>query len=349
MAVATWQYAVTTMPTASATPAIVAYLEKPKDIRYVRQRNGYCELTSRIDDRDDLNALEAAAYRRCLLALRNGTPRFLGQITEFEETPDGFVIGARDPFYNLWWRRVRADVIYTGTDAGQVAWNLIALQNGYRQTHLRQGTTDVSVNRTRSYVVGETVAEKVEYLTKLPSGFGFRIDAVYPVANVLAEFRVVYPIDVANNLAVFGYGDGTLENVADYTRTVRPLVNRVNVVGSDAGTVRSYENATGPATYGLWEDERAHVLTASGDTLAEIAQRNTEAVPQYEISLRPAANAPQLFTDFDVLQSVRVDLRRRGRTITGLKPVIRAVVAPDPDSGEEMLEELVLEDPDLSS
>lgn len=331
---ASWSFAI-----ADRDLATVAFLTPfPDVVRYTRRENGYCEMVIEIRDRDDLNALESAVYSRVLRAWRNGVNKFNGEFVELRETADSWELVAKDPYYNLSWREVRTDVTYTAADAGQIAWNLIALQNGYELTHLRQGALDASANVTNTYKQGERIQEKIDYLAKSKE-FLFTIDAVEGVASVWAEIVVQFPGGTLQPEAKFEFGAGTLANCDDYLRESLTLVNRANVVGKD-NIVVSAESGSSPALHGLWEASRGHVLTDDTAVLTDIAASQITDAPQYSIVMSAGPEAPQLFTDFDVGDTVPVLIRRVGRTIEGNKRVREATVLLDPDSGAEELETL---------
>jgi hypothetical protein len=121
-------------------------------------------------------------------------------------------------------------------------------------------------------------------------------------------------------------------------------VTKANIVGEDSNTVVSAESASGSADYGLWEDDRGQVRIKNVKQLENIADDFIMANPRYAITIKPSPEAPRLFTTFDVHDSVRVVLRRRGTTLIKGCPVWKAVIKPDPDSGAELLDELVLVD-----
>lgn len=332
---ATWKFAIADralVTTAFLTP-------HPEVMRYTRRDSDYCEITIQIKNRDDLNALEAAAYLKVLRAWRNGVNIFNGEFVEVRETADSWELVAKDPFFNMSWRQVRTEVTYTTTDAGTIAWNLIALQDGYWDTYLRQGPLDPSTNRTRTYIPGDRVSEKILDLTRAASGaLSFTIDAVDGVAGVWAEFTVHYPTGVLVPEARFEFGNGTRENCDDYLRESLPLINRTNVVGEDPQVVKTAESGTSPALHGLWEGDRGQVMVSNEAQLNEIAAGRITNGPQYSIVFSAGPEAPQLFTDFDVGNTVPIVIRRAGRTLSGNKRVKEATVLMDPDSGSEELE-----------
>lgn len=333
---ATWQFQV-----ADRTLTSTAFLTPhPEVVRYTRRDSDYCEIALSVKNREDLNALEAAVYSKVLRAWRNGVNRFNGEFTEVRETADSWELVAKDPFFNMSWRQVRATVTYTATDAGTIAWNLINTQNGYIDSHLRQGARDPSVNRTMKFVPGDRISEKIQYLSQFTDGFSFTIDAVDGGPSTWAEIVVHYPIGLLKPKARFEFGNGTVENCDDYLRESLPLVNRANVVGKSPLVMGIAESAASHALHGLWEGDRGQVLTDDPTILDGIAAGQIQTGPRYSITMVAGPEAPQLFTDFDVGNTVPVVIRRTGRTITGNKRVKEATVLLDPNSGVESLESL---------
>jgi hypothetical protein len=345
MAIATWDFAVTDMPTDLTAAQIIDYLDKPVGVRYIRRRNGYCELELDVNNEQDIHILEAAPYRRCILGYRNGIERFFGWVIESHETSDGYTIGCRDPYYALSWRRFLIDTTYTDLGDGEIAMRILEAQNLRQPTWLIRGDTDSGANRTRLFQQGDTAAEKIEYLSKLVGSFAFKIDALpYGTFSALAEMNQTTDFDTVQEKAIFAYGDGTFANCTDFERTCRSLVT--GAWAAYTGGISYVDSVSGRATYGLWEDQRGQVTTTDETIAYGAAVAAVMDEPLYDLTIVPGPDAPQLFTDFDVFDAVPVILKRHGRTILGNKPVSRAVISLDPDSGNETLEEIVVLDED---
>lgn len=354
--VATWKLALTTLPSSTAAQATVNFLDKPSEVTYTRRRNSYCELTCSVQNVDDLTAVQGQAYKRCLLAYRNGVLRFNGQIVDYRETKDSIEFTAKDPFYNMSWRRVWHDPGYTGLDTAEVAARLIEEQNSYtnsalypnpRTTFLRRGTIGAVPDAVFDWKFsdGDVVAEKIVYLARVPNSFLFTIDPVDGETDYLGVFNAHSSYDTVQAKAMFQFGVGTLDNCVDYQRVSVPLVSKANIVG-DNGKVASAESVSGTDNFGRWEDERGQVAIDDEAQLKAIADDYVMDNVQYAVSLACGPECPQLFTDFDVTDKVPVAIRRRGATIAANMPVYKAVIKLDPDSGAESLDELVIVDED---
>src|SRR5262245_10247392 len=367
MGVATWTWAITSLPDPSDgiapdVPAkIVDFLDKPLAARYIRRRNNYCEAEIDVVNEDDLAIVAAAPYRRGLLGYRNGIERFHGVIVESRENVEGYTIGARDPYYTLSWRRFFQDAPvpldewqYTNLGDAEIAMRIIEMTNTVWPTFLVRGEINSGANRTRKFLKGDIVAEKVQYLSSLDGSFVFKIDPT-PLGSTaplsMAEFNTATVYDNQKPRAIFAYGNGTLGNVVEFERTCRPYMSRAFVAwDGGSGALEMARNDPGVQAYGLWDDQRGQVNTKD-QTVARDAATHAIAnsdTPRYDITINPGPDAPQLFTDFDIFDSVQVFLRRHGRQITGYKPVTRVVLSMDPDSGEELYEEIVVLDEDVA-
>ncbi|MFL5954796.1 MAG: hypothetical protein ACJ76I_11890 [Gaiellaceae bacterium] len=325
------------------------FIEKPDDVVYTRELDNYCELTGTIVDPNDLNRLDVLPFERRIAAFRNGILRFEGPlVAPLTRNPHRIEFTARDPYYNAAWRRIRGDVTITN-ELAQIAWQLLNLQNGYAATGLRAGTLAVSPTLKKKFLDGDVVAEKVEYLARLADGIHFRIDAVDEGA-ICAKFTALYP-DSGTDLTAslkFEYGAGTIANCADYQEEWGMVRNRATVTGS-TGRRFSHEDAASIAAYGLWEDDRGHVTTddstsAGQAVLAEVVDAMMIAEPPKTVTMTPAADGPQLFTDFDVGDFGSYRIKETGRDTIGTGRISKAVVKLDKDSGVELLDAVVLED-----
>lgn len=320
----------------------------PESIRYTRRESGYCEIAIEVKNRRDLNMLEHAVYRRVLRAWRNGKNRFNGEFVEVRETSNAWELVAKDPYYNMSWREIRLPKTIGPKDAGRIAFDLIDLQNSYVDSHLRTGNRAASKEITRKIATGERVSEKIEYLTKLEGSFYFVINGVNDPPNGWAQMHCRFPKGARAAGVSFESGAGTKDNCYDYIRENLPLINRANVVGLNPTLVASAEvKQKYLDKFGLWEQSRGQVLTNRLETLAEIAADGIRTAPVYRVTMMAGPDAPQLFTDFDVGESVHFLIRHdNGRKFTGWRRAVEATVVLDPHSGAEELESLHLLDPD---
>lgn len=332
----------------------------PEVVRYTRRRNGYCELSLEVQNREDLNTLRTSAYTKVLRAWRNGNNRFNGQFVEVREAANSWEFVAKDPYFNMNWREVQDKIKYTDVEIGQMAWDLIDAQNqrgpvfteySKSDSHLRQGDTSASTEITRTFIPGDRVNEKVEDLMQLEDAPYFTIDGYDGPLDgdeaAWAKISMHYPADedsATNEAARFEFGPGTLENCYDYGRESLPLVNRINIVAANPRLVVT-ASSDFYDDYGLWEGSRGQVMTNDVTALGELASLSITDSVMYGLTMMAGPEAPQLFTDFDVGQFLPIIIRRRGQTLSGLRRVLEATVLLDPDSGAEELESITFEDP----
>jgi hypothetical protein len=371
MPIATWQLALTDLPTWNTTTGwskakVIDFLEKPAETTYVRRRSSYSEMSCTIRNKSDWHMLKGAPYRRALLGVRNGVARFWGQIVEHNESGlSGFTITAKDPYYRQAWRRMAYDLAYSALGDAEIAMRLIELHNGWipapvvgysgplapSHSFLGRGTIETGTVRTRAFHLGQKLDEAIDYLVKLQDSFVFVVNAVTPGAasteGLLGLFRSFAPFDTLKPTAIFQFGDKTFSNCDDYTRTVLPLTNKANIIGEDPLMVASALSVSGYQTYGLWEDERGQVNTSDEAVLKEVANKYVEDEPMYATSIVPGPTAPSLFTDYDVVNQVPVVIKNYGRTIAKNMSVDSVELTLDPDSGQEQVTSLVVKDPDV--
>jgi len=346
---------------------VIDFLEKPAETSYIRRRNSYCEMSVTIRNRTDFHLLRGAPYRRGLLGVRNGIPRFWGQIVEHNEGgQSGFRVTAKDPYYRASWREIAYDALeYTATGPGEIAMQLIELHNGWipapvgytgpalapSNSFLGRGTIEAGTARTRKFELGQKLAEVIDTLSKLEDSFAFVVNPVTPGASgtegLLGRLSTFSPYDVLQPKAIFQFGDKTFSNCDDYTRTVLPLINKANITGSDPRILAYAISVSGYQAYGLWEDERGQVNTKDQSVLQEVANKYVEDAPVYATSLEPGPTAPSLFGDYDVVNEVPVVIKNYGRTISTNMSVSSVEITLDPDSGQEQVTSLVVNDPDV--
>lgn len=310
----------------------------PDVVRYTRRESDYNEIAIQVSNRDDLNVLDGAVYTTVLRSFRNGINRFNGQFVELRETADYWELVAKDPFFNLNWRGIQEVQEFTGVQADDLARTLISDENALQHTHLGAGATAVTPTVTLTTALGNRVSEQIQNLARADDAFFFRINGQDDPTD-WATFNC-YASSTSKPEVRFEFGNGTMENCDDYLRESLPLVNRAEVVGLKPQLLGIAE-ATGSYTaHGRWQADRGQVLTENEDLLGSIAAGMITTGPQYTITMSAGPHAPQLFTDFDVGDTVQILIRRAGKTIEGMKRVKEATIILDPDSGTEELESI---------
>ena len=192
---------------------------------------------------------------------------------------------------------------------------------------------NASTNRTITYDPGKREDEIVRELSAMAGGFFFRIDPLDGVAGKMGTLRVLYPDAGTTRAEVrFGYGENTVDNLADF-RLVRMLpITRFTAASQDADGGRiaaAAENAPAIAQFGLFEDEVAFTDLENTTLLQPTADAGTKPTPPLTIELTPNVNAPLLFDDFDVGDFVKLNIGYGPLEVQEWVRVIEAVVAID--------------------
>ena len=364
MTQASWQFSAFDPNTGKT----IDFLDCPSQTQYTRRLDDYCDLSGQIKQPEDFFSVQP--YSSGIQALRNGIPRFRGRVVEpFERGPRLRTFIAKDPFHNLYWRRVRKHVKYTD-DPDEIAWNLIHLQNTYKDTGLRSGTDRAwGANVTRRFQAGDIVSDEVKNLA-LTNGehFHFKINALYDESDpkAMAAFAT-FNRGLTLSAARFEFGGSTLENVEDYHIEYGQPINRATVIGErraareaigkDAGDTgncmvgvakatpsknppitASYVAGDSEHDYGLWEEEYGGVnKPTSLAHLQGIAKTSLHPKPPRTITVTPNDEAPALFTDFDVGDRVYVRINDYDFTLTAWCTVWEVVIDIDEDSGQETI------------
>lgn len=305
---------------------------------------------------DDPKARELLIGKRAIKLYRDGVLRFMGVLGEpFVDGPDSVSCVAYDPFFFLKAAHVGdttlADVTYTGTDAGAIAWDLIE-SLGY-ETHLRQGSIAASVSRDRTYEPGKSIAEAITQLAEVDGGFYFRVDPVDGAGATFGEFTVLYPDAGVNRERVrFEFGDGTLGNISGEGLEVERFlpVNAVVAVGNaqnegDPVPVASASSTESQTEYGVFPEWLALSDVVDSATLQEHADEELRADPPVALRFNAVEGGPMLWDDFDIGDTVQVRVDNGRTLVTGPVRVNQVTLEVDDDTGAERLTGLVLESP----
>ncbi len=146
-------------------------------------------------------------------------------------------------FFGLFSKRIVGipKKVYTTTDAGEIAWDLIdtsqTSDNPYSDFGITEGSIDASVNRDRTYRF-DNIKDSIILLSNenLDTGFDFEIDnnkafnVFYPTKGsakpniifdekILADYRYEKPLILELANIVYAVGEGYNDDVAFETRT----------------------------------------------------------------------------------------------------------------------------------
>lgn len=374
MTQATWQFSAFDPNTGKT----IDFLDAMPDMQYTRRLDDYCDFTGTITTPDDFFAVQP--YSSGIRCIRNGVTRFKGRVVEpFERMPRQRHFIAKDPFHNLYWRRVRKHV-KRHDQPDEIAWYLIHLQNTYKDTGLRDGGDRAWGDEvTRHFNVGDLVADEVKNMALTHgSRYHFKINA----RDDESDIRAMAAINTFSHLhtkpgARFEFGGGTLENVDDYHVEYGQVINRATVIGqrrgardavgkttSDGncmvGTAKATPGKNPPLTesytagdsehdYGLWEEEYGAVNKVGADHLLAYAKTKLHPKPPRTVTVTPNNDGPHLFDDFDVGDRVFVRIHDYDFTLEATYTVWEVVLDIDPDSGQETISTISFIDPQDTS
>lgn len=344
----------------------------PHDLVLTRRLNSYATCTFKVSALDE-SAGQLYIANRAVKLYKDSTLRFYGIISEpLTEDQDWINITAHDPFYFLGRRRLQPvvplsqDLItYTAQDAGNgIAWDLISDQNArdVLTSHISKGTVQPSVLRTISYVVGSVISELIIQLAEMDDGFFFFIDPVDNVDGTFGSFEVRWPKSgVIQPNAVFGYGDGTVGNLAGYVKEQKLPDNVVRVLG--ASTLEDIATSSNSIDgYGIHDRLYSHKDIVGKTPLTTLAIANLHPTPPttYQIAVTPqpleipgppifgvenspdnSTFIPTLGDEFDVGDNVRTYIRRGRLDVEFTADVAEASVSISNDGNSEALSVLL--------
>lgn len=203
-----------------------------------------------------------------------------------------------------------------GTDAGNIAWNLIdtAQSRTNGELMIDEGDIETTVNRDRTYEIGANVAEKIIALTKILNGFDFDLRYNYASDNKLDNiFFDVFANrgSVRNDLPTLKVG----ENVKDFQATTQDdIINTIDSLGAGTGDGRnSYSTSDGTSQQDYTRRER--IITFQDITVQETLEENTDEiltrnkVERYHINVELMPDTVPLFGTYILGDSLKYDLK----------------------------------------
>lgn len=232
-------------------------------------------------------------------------------------------------------RILYADQVFTTTDAGTIAWNLIDYAQGLSGGALgiTAGTgAATGQSRTVTYAAGKTVLECIDELSKLDPGFEWEIDP-------LRKLNIFTPTRGAAMNTVLEYG----ARVMSVSRQFNPatFANALRVSGG-TGTTADTRTAADIATRteGRWDrqvGESDVTQQAVLDKLADLhlTQHQTIA-PEWKVTLRPDSWQGK-GSDFWLGDTVRL-IVNSGRLAVNALVRVRAIRFTIDDHGNESIE-----------
>lgn len=334
-----------------------------RDLSVRRDLNGGNVLIGGADElAEGVDALEVASRALKLYDLdAGGGLRFHGKIDDpLTDDEDNVAYTAKD-FGWLDQRRIQSDPAtrtFTARDAGLIASDLLGYQNARGATRLRMGTITPSIARDRVYDPGKVVSEAIVELAKVDLGYYFVTNPVDAVPGVHAEIVIRFPDSGSDRPgARFEFGDGTLGNLAAFTRTRYRPRNFVTTTGAPMGEAAALygqrSDATSIAAYDLIDDEVAYSTVNEQATLDQYAQDALEPNPRnvYTFAVAPTSSAageayvPRLWRDFDVGDYCRLTIHHGRVNASNVRVrVTSATVAIADETEAEQLTAIVFEE-----
>ena len=224
-------------------------------------------------------------------------------------------IVARSPFARLGdgpgTGRPLPALTYSATDAGAVAFDILANVNASSPTGLAPGNI-VNATKTRdiTYPVGTVAGEAIIRLSQVQDGFDFSERFVHtelqmPGVPTSPEATMAY-LDIYARLgsdqpnARFEYGKNTLlSNVRSASEIVSQPINRVVLTGAN-GIVSDVSDANSIATYGQYPLIRSFPSISIQATLDDRAYSLLRSKPVVTVQMVPESSAPKPWDTFYV-------------------------------------------------
>lgn len=327
----------------------------PRSVVLARNLNRASTLQAVLDAR---TSPEPSSTRRVLRGWRRpdaGGPRVLRasgrvisvQATASGEAPETLNVAATDGFGVLNLRLVGNRQEFTQAVPRDIVEGLL-VQAGQDVTGLTlaSGLGASGPPRDRSYEIGKNVGEAVTQLAEVDDGFYFRVDPLVDAAFPRRFSRMVllYPEPgVDRPGARFEYGEGTLANLAEVQVDTGLPTNVVYAFGSGDGDdqLRAFKNdvasisANGPFEEALSHPDVVHIATLEQHALDALRPQESKVV---RVRVGPPVNNPGLhlptpWEDFDVGDTVRLNIRGASPALTYSGPALVTGFTVEVDAG----------------
>jgi hypothetical protein len=247
---------------------------------------------------------------------RDGTKIFYGVLSKMEIVP--LKDGSRSitleavSWIGLFTKRIVGvpKTVYSSTDAGQIAWDLIndsqTSDAPYSDWGITMGSITASVNRDRTYRF-DRIYDQIVALSNanLDNGFDFEIDT-------LKQFNVYYPQKGQNRPNVV-FNESNIYNYRWKKPLVLELTNKVHVQGAGFNDEVLYVTRTADAAYrspfGTLEDRLNEKTIETTGNLASKGDRKLaeEQAPIIEFDITHEDDAIQ-WSDYLLGDNVKVNM-----------------------------------------
>jgi hypothetical protein len=251
----------------------------------------------------------------CVVLQRNDEIVWSGPIWTLDESFDGqnIEIGSVGWLEILFHRyHDTAEVTYNLTNAGTIAFNILALANAQHDTWINAGTNSNTQTRTVTVEQWSNYGEQIKDLTESENGIDIEIDPETRDLNIYAasDFQI-------RNDVVFGYN--TLNhNVSNFSRTIDAdsMANQYYVQGKIV-TAEAHDDPS-IAEFGQLLQEVISVTEATDTNfLGAVANAELEVnkEPRTLFSFTPtighiAEVGPVLFEHFNIRDQIQVSAER---------------------------------------
>lgn len=293
----------------------IGEFEKFKNLKFGKRLNNYgtCQFEVPADDPKIASLISLRRYSVYIYRYVDGNNELLiwaGEQASRQGNLDDkagnwVIIYCYDWIEQLNSRYTAEEVIYTDTDAGAIAWDLIddtqAQTNG--DFGITEGTIDTTMNRDRTYY-NKNILEAIIELSNVINGFDFEINTS-KVFNVY-DFQGV---DRSNSVILeYGLNITTMRIMEDFSK----IVNRGIILG-DTGyigdSLRVERNDTdAQALYKVREALSNETTTSETDTLQEKGDAliRKYQLPLYKISMNIVRGGTPSIADFAIGDIIRL-------------------------------------------
>lgn len=259
----------------------------------------------------------SAAYREVYIVDSFGNTVYSGFLDEPDVSGDKngnseTTVTSRGFFSLLLKRIVSSLTQYSGQDMSDIAWDLISDTQAltYGDFGITRGADPTTVNRDRTYQVGDIIAEAVQKLSNNNILDGFDFDV-----NHQKQFNVFYPTKGTSRPNVrLEYGHN-IQTFSVRKTGILSMCNQVTVFGQDQGgempmEVRNADNAYKSA-YFLLQDTLSEKDVSVAQTLQDKGDEYLEdnKTPRKEIDLTVEYEAPD-FATYDVGDTLPVKISK---------------------------------------
>ncbi len=277
-------------------------------------------------------AVFTSAFREIWIE-RNGVKIFWGAVSNFQVSPDGQG-GKTINIDGLSWfglfNKRKCGIpkrIFTGVDAGTIAWTLIdenqASDGSYSNLGITQGAHPTTKNRDRTYSF-DNIKDSIIRLSNnnLADGFDFDIDNT-------KQFNVYYPTK-GTDLPDVVFDERTLANWLYKKSLIGSLTNKVYALGAGQNDDIIYvtrTSGTTPRTNWFTQEEvikeqdviETATLNDKGDALLDL---NEEPTPNFAPEHYDKEDLIQ-WTDYSIGDTVRLDMPDLGYNLASVRVIKR--------------------------